>query len=269
MNSRLVLGLVGLVAISPCIFGPLILDYFQIEGGDEESGSGKAVTAVVVVLGLLGLAMIILSLSGGTPRAVLDEIRSRSVPKHFSEALSVLCILLAVSGGLVALNSEGQTSLIGLVVGVLAVAGWIGFAFLSKPTLRELAKGSIHHACLLGDVVEIDRHLANGTDVNLRDESLACASPLHWMCLQESSITIDRHKGGYFLERTRLEVVKHLIANGADLNLRITKGEVAGMTPLDLARLNEENEVAELLEQHGGVSSGLSIGQLEYEKPSA
>ena len=217
MNSRLVLGLIGLVAISPCVFGPLILDYFQIEGLDEESGSGKAVTAVVVVLGLLGLAMIILSLSGGTPRAVLDEIRSRSVPKHFSEALSVLCILLAVGGGLVALNFEGQTSLIGLVVGVLAVAGWIGFAFLSKPTLRELAKGSIHHACLLGDVVEIDRHLANGTDVNLR----------------------------------------------------ITKGEVAGMTPLDLARLNEENEVAELLEKHGAVSSGLSVGQLESEKPSA
>jgi hypothetical protein len=89
------------------------------------------------------------------------------------------------------------------------------------------------------------------------------------MCLQESSISIDRHKCGYFLERTRLEVVKHLIANGADVNLRITKGEVAGMTPLDLARLNEENEVAELLEQHGGVSSGLSIGQLESEKPSA
>ena len=105
MNSRLVLGLIGLVAISPCVFGPLILDYFQIEGLDEESGSGKAVTAVVVVLGLLGLAMIILSLSGGTPRAVLDEIRSWSFPKHFSEALSVLCILLAVGGGLVALNS--------------------------------------------------------------------------------------------------------------------------------------------------------------------
>ena len=70
MNSRLVLGLIGLVAISPCVFGPLILDYFQIEGLDEESGSGKAVTAVVVVLGLLGVAMIIHSLSGGTPRAV-------------------------------------------------------------------------------------------------------------------------------------------------------------------------------------------------------
>ena len=96
MNSRLVMGLIGLVAISPCVFGPLILDYFQIEGLDEESGSGKAVTAVVVVLGLLGLAMIILSLSGGTPRAVLDEIRLRSFPKHFSKALSVLCILLAV-----------------------------------------------------------------------------------------------------------------------------------------------------------------------------
>ena len=269
MNSRLVLGLLGLVILSPCIFGPLILDYFQIEGVDEESGSGKAVTAVVVVLGLLGLAMIILSLGGGTPRAVLDEIRSRSVPKHFSEALSVLCILLAVGGGFVALNSEGQTSLIGLVVGVLAVAGWIGFGFLSKPTLRELAKGSIHHACLLGDVAEIYRHLANGTDVNSLDESLACASPLHWMCLQERSITIDRYKGGYFLEGTRLEIVRHLIANGADVNLKLTKGECAGMTPLDLARLNEENEVADLLEQHGGVSSGLSIGQLESEKPGA
>ena len=89
------------------------------------------------------------------------------------------------------------------------------------------------------------------------------------MCLQESSITIDRHKGGYFLERTRLELVKNLIAHGADVNLRITKGEVAGMTPLDLARLNEENEVAELLEKHGAVSSGLSVGQLESEKPGA
>ena len=269
MNSRLILGLIGLAAISPCIFGQMILDYFQIEGDGEKSSSGMVLNTVVVVLGLLGLAMIILSLSGGTPRAVLGEIRLRAILKNLSEALSFFCLLLAVGGGVVAINNEGQISVIGLVVGVLGVAGWVGFAILSKPTLRGLAKGSIHHACLLGDVVEIDRHLANGTDVNLRDQSLACASPLHWMCLQESSITIDRHKGGYFLERTRLEVVKHLIANGADVNLRITKGEVAGMTPLDLARLNEENEVAELLEKHGAVSSGLSVGQLESEKPGA
>ena len=89
------------------------------------------------------------------------------------------------------------------------------------------------------------------------------------MCLQESSITIARYKGGYFLEGTRLEIVRHLIANGADVNLQLTKGECAGMTPLDLARLNEENEVAELLEKHEAVSSGLSVGQLESEKPSA
>ncbi len=89
------------------------------------------------------------------------------------------------------------------------------------------------------------------------------------MCLQESSITIDRHKGGYFLEGTRLEIVEHLIANGADVNLRIKKGEVAGMTPLDLARLNEENEVADLLEKHGAVSSELSAEQLESEKGGA
>ena len=213
--------------------------------------------------------MIILSLSGRTPRAVLDEIRSRSILKHLSEALSIFCVLLAVGGGLVAMKNEGQISVIGLVVGVLGGAGWFGFAILSKPTLRELAKGSIHHACLLGGVAEIDRHLANGTDVNSPDELLACASPLHWMCLQESSITIARYKGGYFLEGTRLEIVRHLIAKGADVNLKLTKAEFAGMTPLDLARLNEENEVAVLLEKQGAVSSGLSVGQLESEKPSA
>lgn len=269
MNSRLILGLTGLAVISPCIFGQMILDYFQIEGVDEESGSGKVASTVVVVLGLLGLAMVILSLSGGTPRAVLDEIRSRSILKHLSEVSSVLCILLAVGGGFAAMNYEGQTSIIGLMVSVLGLAGWVGFSILSKPTLRELAKGSIHHACLLGDVAEIDRHLANGTDVNLPDELLTCASPLHWICLQESSITIDRHKSEYFLEGTRLEIVEHLIANGADVNLRIKKGEVAGMTPLDLARLNEENEVADLLEKHGAVSSELSAEQLESEKGGA
>lgn len=125
MNSRLILGLIGLAAISPCIFGQMILDYFQIEGGGEKSSSGMVLNTVVVVLGLLGLAMIILSLSGGTPRAVLDETRSRSVPKHFSEALSVLCILLAVGGGVVAINNEGQISVTVLVVGVLGVAGWV------------------------------------------------------------------------------------------------------------------------------------------------
>ena len=67
--------------------------------------------------------MIILSLSGGTPRAVLDEIRSRSILKHLSEALSIFCVLLAVGGGLVAMKNEGQISVIGLVVGVLGGAG--------------------------------------------------------------------------------------------------------------------------------------------------
>jgi len=268
MNSRLILGLIGLAAISPCIFGQMILDYFQIEGGGEKSSSGMVLNTVVVVLGLLGLAMIILSLSGGTPRAVLDETRSRSVPKHFSEALSVLCILLAVGGGVVAINNEGQISVTGLVVGVLGVAGWVGFAILSKPTLRELAKGSIHHACLLGDVAEIDRHIESGVDINAPDETIY-ASPLHWMCLSGIPVEVARQQGGYIKEEKRLGVVLHLIANGADVNQQITDGKAAGATPLDLARECGENEVTELLEKHGAVSSGLSVGQLESEKPSA
>ena len=268
MNSRLILGLIGLAAISPCIFGQMILDYFQIEGVGEKSSSGMVLNTVVVVLGLLGLAMIILSLSGGTPRAVLAEIRSRSILKHFSEALSIFCILVAVAGGLIAMESEGKTSLIGLAAAVLGVVGWLGFKYISTPTARELAKVSLHHACLWGDVAEIDRHLESGVDINAPDETIY-ASPLHWICLSGIPVEVARQQGGYIKEEKRLEVVRHLIASGADVNQQITDGKAAGATPLDLARECGENEVAELLEKHGAVSSGLSVGQLESEKPSA
>jgi len=219
-------------------------------------------------LGLFGLAMIILSLGGSTLCAVLDEIRSRSLLKHLFEALSIFSLLLAVGGGFVAMGSEGQTSMIGMVVGVLGVAGWVGFAFLSNPTSRELAKVSIHHACLWGDVAEIDRHLGSGIDINTPDETLH-ASPLHWMCFSGIPVDVARHKGGYFKEETRLEVVRHLIANGADVNFRVTQGEVAGVTPLDLARECGEKEVAELLEQHGALSAGKLAKEPESEKSGA
>ena len=134
--------------------------------------------------------MIIVSLGGGTPRAVLDEIRSRSMLKHFSEALSILCILVAVAGGLIAMESEGKTSLIGLAE-ALGVVGWLEFKYVLTPTVWELVKVSLHHACRGGDVAEIDRHLESGVDINASDETIH-ASPLHWMCLSGIPVEVAR-----------------------------------------------------------------------------
>ena len=152
MNNRLVLALLGLLSMSSCILVSVIAEFFQV----KNSG---LLNIVFFLFGVAGLAMIIISLVGGTPRAVLDEIRSRSILKHFSEALSILCILVAVAGSLIAMESEGKTSMIGLAAAALGVEGCLGFKYISTPTARELAKVSLHHACLWGDVAEIDRHL--------------------------------------------------------------------------------------------------------------
>jgi len=178
MNNRLVLALLGLLSMSSCILVSVIAEFFQV----ENSG---LLNIVFFLFGVAGLAMIIVFLVGGTPRSVLDEIRSRSILKHFSEALSILCIIVAVAGSLIAMESECKTSLIGLAAAALGVEGWLGFKYISTPTARELAKVSLHHACLCGDVAEIDRHLERGVDINAPDETIH-ASPLHWMCLSGS-----------------------------------------------------------------------------------
>ena len=144
----------------------------------------------------------------------------------------------------------------------------LGLRFCPSPLCGSWSRVLSTTPCLLGDVAEIDRHIESGVDIKAPDETIY-ASPLHWMCLSGIPVEVARQQGGYIKEEKRLGVVRHLIANGADVNQQITAGKAAGATPLDLARECGENEVTELLEKHGAVSSGLSIGQLESEKPSA
>ena len=192
MNNRLVLALLGLLSMSSCILVSVIAEFFQV----KNSG---LLNIVFFLFGVAGLAMIIISLVGGTPRAVLDEIRSRSILKNFYEALSILCNIVAVAGSLIAMESEGKTSLIGLAAAALGVEG-LGFKYISTPTARELAKVSLHHACLWA---EIDRHLERGVDINAPDETIH-ASPLHWMCLSGIPVEVARQQGGYIKEEKRL-----------------------------------------------------------------
>ena len=94
------------------------------------------------------------------------------------------------------MESKGKTSMIGLAAAALGVVGWLGFNYISTPTARELAKVSLHHACLWGMLprsIDISRC---GVDINAFDETIH-ASPLHWMCLSGIPVEVSRQQGGY------------------------------------------------------------------------
>jgi hypothetical protein len=62
---------------------------------------------------------------------------------------------------------------------------------------------------------------------------------------------------------------RYIIANGVDVNRQITDGKAAGVTPLDLARGCGEDEVTEMLEQHGALTKEKLAGQPNPEKSRA
>ena len=186
-------------------------------------------------------------ISGGFCRRILARRR------RLAEASGLRRQRLEQRRARIVRRARGAHDALDLVAAALGVEGWLGFKYISTPTARELAKVSLHHACLWGDVAEIDRHLERGVDINAPDETIH-ASPLHWMCLSGIPVEVARQQGGYIKEEKRLKVVWHLIANGADMNQQITDGKSAGSTPLNLARECGDNEVTELLEQHGALT---------------
>ena len=90
---------------------------------------------------------------------------------------------------------------------------------------------SIHDAARKGNIEAVKQHLAEGVDVNAKDELIG-RTPLHMAA-------INGHK----------EIVELLIAEGASVN---TQAAFPGWTPLDVAIINKKTETAELLRKHGG-----------------
>ena len=84
---------------------------------------------------------------------------------------------------------------------------------------------SIHDAAWKGNIEAVKQHLADGVDVNMKDEE--GATPLHH----------PLHK----------EIAELLIAKGADVNAQLNDG----ITPLDFA-IAGARETADLLRKHGG-----------------
>jgi len=99
--------------------------------------------------------------------------------------------------------------------------------------------GTIHSAIGSGDIEAIKKHLADGADVNAKNDG--GITPLH-------EAALGGHK----------EIVELLIAKGADVNAKIKRGD----TPLDTAETVYEDdspelkaakkETADFLRKHGG-----------------
>ena len=88
----------------------------------------------------------------------------------------------------------------------------------------------IWKAAVQGDIEAVKRHLATGTDVDVKGGWMVI-TPLHMAAL-------NGHK----------EIVELLIAKGADVNAKAEDGE----TPLDATIEFRHPQIADLLRKHGG-----------------
>jgi ankyrin repeat protein len=90
-----------------------------------------------------------------------------------------------------------------------------------------------------GNVEAVKQHLADGADVNVKDEARGL-TPLH-----------------FATQNGQKEIVELLIADGADVNAKMNNG----MTPLDCSALippsSNKTEIVDLLSKHGGEASGV------------
>ena len=90
-----------------------------------------------------------------------------------------------------------------------------------------------------GNVEAVKQHLADGADVNVKDEARGL-TPLH-----------------FATQHGQKEIVELLIADGADVNAKMNNG----MTPLDCSALippsSNKTEIVDLLSKHGGEASGV------------
>ena len=94
-----------------------------------------------------------------------------------------------------------------------------------EPSTAKAPDISIHQAATDGNIEAVKQHLADGVDVNAKND--AAETPLHLA--------------------TTKEIAELLIANGADVNATTNRGT----TPLDWAA---NDEIANLIRQHGGKS---------------
>ena len=103
----------------------------------------------------------------------------------------------------------------------------------------ELSSELLQQSVTDGNVEAVKQHLADGADVNVKDEARGL-TPLH-----------------FATQNGQKEIVELLIADGADVNAKMNNG----MTPLDCSALippsSNKTEIVDLLSKHGSEASGV------------
>ena len=137
----------------------------------------------------------------------------------------------------------------------------------------EAVNESIHAAARYGNIEAVKKHLATGTDVSLRNEN--GDTPLNYAAflghvkivelLLENGANVNAKKddGETPLHWATVEAmdsgskknIELLISKGADVNAKIVTGRKKGMTPLAIANMFSNKQIADLLRKHGGKTS--------------
>ena len=115
-----------------------------------------------------------------------------------------------------------------------------------------------------GNIEAVKQHLAAGTDVNAKNRGEG--TPLHLAARSGNKEIVELliakgadvkakdkygrtalHEAIFYFHKETGEL---LIAKGADVNAKSDDGSGKGVTPLDMAILNDETETADLLRKH-------------------
>ena len=100
--------------------------------------------------------------------------------------------------------------------------------------IKNIFKVTLHKACEKGNIEAVKQFLADGADVNGKDDSHGGGTPLHMATIQD-----------------RKAVAELLIAKGSDVNSMDNDNQ----TPLDWTIIfdgNNKTKTADLLRKHGG-----------------
>ena len=130
-----------------------------------------------------------------------------------------------------------------------------------EPPTTEAPDISIHQAVFDGNIEAVKQHLAAGTDANAKtgvgETPMQIAYQKGHTEIVELLIAngadgnakgdgqTPLHGAAYWGSK---EIVQLLIAKGADVNAKMEDGD----TPLDLAIMENQTEIADLLRKHGG-----------------
>ena len=136
---------------------------------------------------------------------------------------------------------------------------------------------SILNAAKGGNIAVVKQLISTGADVNVKDAGGQTA--LHWtieyghteiaeVLIAKGADVNARNYGewtplhtaadrsqGTAANISHKEIIELLIAKGANVNAKITSGPIRGYTPLYLAVINNNTEIADLLRKHGGKTS--------------